>query len=150
MSWYHFLHLLRKKHKKFNNKKKKSEVFCSKRINIKRLSMRFNRKTCVSQENQILTWYICQKIWREREMKNFSWEMDESKNALLNKLQEGSLFVKFNVDGSLNEGFFYICPKLKSLCYNVSKKRFQNSTNECKTFRFESKKRKHSLCFFLF
>jgi hypothetical protein len=57
--------------------------------------------------------------------------MDDSKNALLNKLQEGSLFVKFNADGSLNEGFFYICPKLKSLCYNVSKKRFQNSTNEC-------------------
>jgi hypothetical protein len=58
--------------------------------------------------------------------------MDESKNILLNKLQEGALFVKFNGDGSLNEGFFYICPKLKSLCYNVSKKRFQNSTNECK------------------
>jgi hypothetical protein len=58
--------------------------------------------------------------------------MDEAKNVLLNKLQEGSLFVKFNADGSLNEGFFYICPKLKSLCYNISKKRFQNSTNECK------------------
>jgi hypothetical protein len=58
--------------------------------------------------------------------------MDDSKNALLNKLQEGSLFVKFNVDGPLTEGFFYICPKLKSLCYNVSKKRFQNTTNECK------------------
>jgi hypothetical protein len=57
--------------------------------------------------------------------------MDESKNILLNKLQEGALFIKFNGDGSLNEGFFYICPKLKSLCYNVSKKRFQNSTNEC-------------------
>jgi len=57
--------------------------------------------------------------------------MDDSKNILLNKLQEGALFIKFNGDGSLNEGFFYICPKLKSLCYNVSKKRFQNSTNEC-------------------
>ena len=58
--------------------------------------------------------------------------MDESKNILLNKLQEGALFLKFNSDGSLSEGFFYICPKLKSLCYNVSKKRFQSSTNECK------------------
>ena len=58
--------------------------------------------------------------------------MDDLNSTLLNKLQEGSLFVKFNADGSLNEGFFYICPKLKSLCYNVSKKRFQNSTNECK------------------
>ncbi|CAF2012824.1 unnamed protein product [Rotaria magnacalcarata] len=56
--------------------------------------------------------------------------MDDLKNVLLNKLQEGTLFVKFNDDGSLNEGFFYICPKLKSLIYNVSKKLFQNSTNE--------------------
>ncbi|CAF1232130.1 unnamed protein product [Rotaria sp. Silwood1] len=56
--------------------------------------------------------------------------MEDSKNILLNKLQEGALFVKFNDDGSLNEGFFYICPKLKSLCYNTSKKLFQDSTNE--------------------
>ena len=52
---------------------------------------------------------------------------------MLNKFKK-ELFVKFNADGSLNEGFFYICPKLKSLCYNVSKKRFQNSTNECNEF----------------
>jgi hypothetical protein len=57
--------------------------------------------------------------------------MDDLKNTLLNKLQEGSLLVKFNVDGSLSEGFFYICPKLKSICYNVSKKRLQNVTYEC-------------------
>ncbi len=61
--------------------------------------------------------------------------MDDSKNILLNKLQEGALFVKFNSDGSLNEGFFYICPKLKSLFYNTTKKRFQNSTNECNISR---------------
>jgi len=60
----------------------------------------------------------------------FSSTMDESKNILLNKLQEGSLFIKFDSDGSRTECFFYICPKLKSLCYNVSKKRFQNSANE--------------------
>ena len=58
--------------------------------------------------------------------------MDDSKNSLLNKLQEGMVFLKFNTDGSLNEGFFYICPKLTSLFYNISKKRFQNTTNECK------------------
>lgn len=58
--------------------------------------------------------------------------MDDSKSSLLNKLQEGTVFVKFNADGSLNEGFFYVCPKLKSLLYNISKKRFQSITNECK------------------
>lgn len=68
---------------------------------------------------------------RKKICQNFSLIMDESKNILLNKLQEGASFVKFNADGSLNEGFFYICPKLKSLCYNGSKRRFQNSTNEC-------------------
>ncbi|CAF1093353.1 unnamed protein product [Rotaria sordida] len=56
--------------------------------------------------------------------------MDNIKNILLNKLQEGALFVKLNDGGSLNEGFFYICPKLKSLCYNPSKNFSQNSTNE--------------------
>jgi hypothetical protein len=58
--------------------------------------------------------------------------MDESENVVLNKLQEGSSFVKFDADGSLNEGFFYICPKLNALCYNVSKKSFEEQTNECK------------------
>ncbi|CAF0747420.1 unnamed protein product [Adineta ricciae] len=56
--------------------------------------------------------------------------MIESKSYILNKLQEGASFIKFNSDGSRTEGFFYVSPKLHSLWYNTSKKRFQNSANE--------------------
>ncbi|CAF1503342.1 unnamed protein product [Adineta steineri] len=56
--------------------------------------------------------------------------MNDSVNTIVNKLQEGTSLIKFNPDGSRNEGFFYICPKLNTLCYNPSTKRFQNSTIE--------------------
>ena len=58
--------------------------------------------------------------------------MNVARDVILNKLQEGSSFLKFNSDGSLNECFFYVSPKLNALCYNVSKKAAQNAPNECK------------------
>ena len=58
--------------------------------------------------------------------------MATSRNALLNKLQEGTPFRVFTSDGSRNEYFFYVSPKIYVLCYNVSKKVLQNSANECK------------------
>ncbi|UJR10105.1 hypothetical protein I4U23_014327 [Adineta vaga] len=56
--------------------------------------------------------------------------MDVSKTSILNKLQEGASFIKFNADGSQTDGFFYISPKLNSLWFNTSRKRFQNCANE--------------------
>lgn len=68
--------------------------------------------------------------------------MNVSRDVILNKVQEGSSFLKFNSDGSLSECFFYVSPKLNALCYNVSKKAAQNAPNECKltskTFSFLS------------
>jgi len=57
--------------------------------------------------------------------------MDNSKKTLLEKLQQGASFVKFNDDGSRTERFFYVCPKLDTLYYNVSKKSFDISRKEC-------------------
>ena len=54
------------------------------------------------------------------------------RNSVLNKLQEGTSFRKFDADGSWNEYFFYVSPKIYVLCYNISKKVLQNSVNECR------------------
>ena len=57
--------------------------------------------------------------------------MDTSKDRLVNQLQEGSPFRQFNADGSVNEYFFYICPKLNALCCNLAMNGLQNSPEEC-------------------
>jgi hypothetical protein len=58
--------------------------------------------------------------------------MNVPRHVVLNQLQEGSLFTKFNSDGSMNECFFYISPKLNVLCYNTSNKILKDLANECK------------------
>jgi hypothetical protein len=63
--------------------------------------------------------------------------MDNSKKTLLEKLQQGASFVKFNDDGSRTERFFYVCPKLDTLCYNVSKRSFEISKKECNIITLE-------------
>lgn len=62
--------------------------------------------------------------------------MAASRNVLLNRLQEGTTFRTFNCDGSWNEYFFYLSPKIYVLCYNVSKKVLQNSATDCKICPF--------------